>query len=216
MIAKMPEVMTEIVLASGSPRRRELLGKLGVKFRVRAANIDEDIPERDPALMVAELARQKASAVALLEPGNVILAADTTVSLEGAILNKPASITENAEFIARLSGRWHEVFTGMCFNTPDGEFVAVERTRVKFRELSRIEIEGYAQSGEGLDKAGGYGIQERGMALVEALEGDFFNVVGLPIARLVLLAREANLELLDWANPKPSVVRASVVRGGDA
>ena len=221
MIAKMPEVMTDIVLASGSPRRRELLGKLGVKFRVRAADIDEDIPERDPALMVAELARQKARAVALLEPGNVILAADTTVSLEGAILNKPTSITENAEFIARLSGRWHEVFTGMCFNTPvhesgGGEFVAVERTRVKFRELSRLEIEGYAQSGEGLDKAGGYGIQERGMALVEALEGDFFNVVGLPIARLVLLARQANLELLDWANPKPSVVRASVIRGGDA
>ena len=120
MIAKMPEVMTEIVLASGSPRRRELLGKLGVKFRVRAADIDEDIPERDPARMVAELARQKARAVALLEPGNVILAADTTVALEGAILNKPASILENAEFIARLSGRWHEVFTGMCFNTPAG------------------------------------------------------------------------------------------------
>lgn len=193
--------MTEIVLASGSPRRRELLGKLGVKFRVRAADIDEDIPERDPARMVAELARQKARAVALLEPGNVILAADTTVALEGAILNKPASITENAEFIARLSGRWHEVYTGMCFNTPDGEFVAVERTRVKFRELSKLEIEGYAQSGEGLDKAGGYGIQERGMALVEALEGDFFNVVGLPIARLVILAREASLELLDWAAP---------------
>ena len=199
--------MTEIVLASGSPRRRELLGKLGVKFRVRAADIDEDIAERDPARMVAELARQKARAVALLEPGNVILAADTTVALEGAILNKPASIPENAEFMARLSGRWHEVYTGMCFNTPNGEFVAVERTRVKFRELSRFEIEGYTQSGEGLDKAGGYGIQERGMALVEALEGDFFNVVGLPVARLVLLAREAGLELLDWANPKPSVAR---------
>ncbi len=193
--------MTEIVLASGSPRRRELLGKLGVKFRVRAADIDEDIAERDPARMVTELARQKARAVALLEPGNVILAADTTVALEGAILNKPTSITENAEFMARLSGRWHEVYTGMCFNTPEGEFVAVERTRVKFRELSRFEIEGYVQSGEGLDKAGGYGIQERGMALVEALEGDFFNVVGLPIARLVLLAREASLELLDWAAP---------------
>jgi septum formation protein len=216
MIAKMPEVMTEIVLteivlASGSPRRRELLGKLGVKFRVRAADIDEDIPERDPARMVAELARQKARAVALLEPGNVILAADTTVALDGAILNKPASILENAEFIARLSGRWHEVFTGMCFNTPivqssgaestGGEFVAVERTRVKFRDLSKLEIDGYAQSGEGLDKAGGYGIQERGMALVEAIEGDFFNVVGLPMARLVLLAREAGLELLDWAAP---------------
>ena len=208
MIAQMPDtVMTKIVLASGSPRRRELLGKLGVKFRVRAADINEDIPERDPARMVAELARQKARAVALLEPGHVILAADTTVALEGAILNKPASITENAEFIARLSGRWHEVFTGMCLKTPDGEFVAVERTRVKFRELSKLEIDGYAQSGEGLDKAGGYGIQERGMALVAALEGDFFNVVGLPIARLVLLAREAGLELLDWANPEPSVAR---------
>jgi septum formation protein len=201
MIAKMPEVMTEIVLASGSPRRRELLGKLGVKFRVRAADIDEDIPERDPARMVAELARQKARAVAVLEPGNMILAADTTVALDGAILNKPASVLENAEFITQLSGRWHEVFTGICFNTPAGEFVAIERTRVKFRDLSRLEIDGYAQSGEGLDKAGGYGIQERGMALVEAIEGDFFNVVGLPMARLVLLAREAGLELLDWAVP---------------
>jgi septum formation protein len=205
--------MTEIVLASGSPRRRELLGKLGVKFRVRAADIDEDIPERDPARMVAELARQKARAVALLEPGNVILAADTTVALEGSILNKPVSVLENAEFIARLSGRWHEVFTGMCFNTPAGEFVAVERTRVKFRQLSKPEIDGYAQSGEGLDKAGGYGIQERGMALVEAIEGDFFNVVGLPIARLVLLAREAGLELLDWAAPVSNSVSA---RGGGA
>jgi septum formation protein len=196
--------MTEIVLASGSPRRRELLGKLGVKFRVRAADINEDIAERDPARMVAELARQKAQAVAALEPGQVILAADTTVALDGAILNKPSSVLENAEFIARLSGRWHEVFTGMCFNTPNGEFVAVERTRVKFRQLSTLEIDGYAQSGEGLDKAGGYGIQERGMALVEALEGDFFNVVGLPIARLVVLAREAGLELLDWAGHAPA------------
>jgi septum formation protein len=224
----------EIVLASGSPRRRELLGKLGVAFRVRAADIDEDIPEQDPARMVAELARQKARAVATLEPGTIILAADTTVSLDGAILNKPGSVLENAEFIAQLSGRWHEVFTGMCFVTPalnqangnqangnqaggeqpGGEFVAVERTRVKFRALSKFEIEGYANSGEGLDKAGGYGIQERGMALVEAIEGDFFNVVGLPISRLVLLAREAGLELLDWA--APSITETSSARGDQA
>jgi septum formation protein len=231
----------EIVLASGSPRRRELLGKLGVAFRVRAADIDEDIPERDPARMVAELARQKARAVARLEPGQVILAADTTVSLDGAILNKPASVLENAEFMARLSGRWHEVFTGMCVvtpalnqangnqpndnqandnqsngNQPGGEFVAVERTRVKFRTLSKFEIEGYANSGEGLDKAGGYGIQERGMALVEAIEGDFFNVVGLPISRLVLLAREAGLELLDWAAPTSLNPKISSARGDQA
>jgi septum formation protein len=217
--APVPENAPELVLASGSPRRRELLDRLGVTFRVRAADIDEDIPERDPSRMVAELSRQKARAVAGLEPGRVILAADTTVSLDGAILNKPANVRENAEFIARLSGRWHEVFTGLCLHTPGGEFVAVERTRVKFRDLSDLEIHGYANSGEGLDKAGGYGIQERGMALVEQIDGDFFNVVGLPISRLVLLAREAGLELLGWATPmvtaatSPMSTAESVARG---
>ena len=188
----------EIVLASGSPRRRELLGKLGIAFRVRAADIDETSHEQDPATMVQQLAQQKARAVAALEPGRVILAADTTVALEGSILNKPASIEENARFIERLAGRWHEVFTGVCLIAPGGEHVAVERTRVKFRALTRAEIQGYAESGEGLDKAGGYGIQERGMALVEALEGDYFNVVGLPIARVLALAQSAQLALLPW------------------
>ncbi len=191
--------MIDLILASGSPRRRELLQKLGVNFRVRSADINEDLPETDPAQLVRTLALEKARAVAQLEPGASVLAADTTVALGGAILNKPTSTEENAEFIGRLSGQWHEVYTGVCVIHGDHESVGVECTRVKFRDLSRAEIHGYAASGEGLDKAGGYGIQEMGMALVERIEGDYFNVMGLPVVRTVLLARSAGLELLSWA-----------------
>ncbi len=191
------------MLASGSPRRRELLGRLGVPFRVRAANIDEDNAETDPVSMVQHLALEKARAVRILEPNAIILAADTTVALEGQILSKPVSIEENVAFIERLSGRWHEVFTGVALLAPHGERVGVERTRVRFRNLSRAEILGYAHSGEGLDKAGGYGIQERGMGLVEAIEGDYFNVVGLPIARVLALAHSLGLNLLPWAAAFP-------------
>jgi septum formation protein len=194
--------MTDLVLASGSPRRKELLQKLGVAFRVRSADVDEDIAETDPARLVETLARQKAGAVATLEPLASIIAADTTVALQGSILNKPSSVDENASFIAKLSGQWHEVHTGVCVIHAGVTVSGVERTRVKFRDLSAIEIRGYAASGEGLDKAGGYGIQEMGMALVERIEGDYFNVMGLPVVRTVLLARAANLELLPWASER--------------
>lgn len=190
--------MTELVLASGSPRRKELLEKLGVQFRVRGADIDEDSSERDPARMVETLALEKARAVRLLEPQAAIIAADTTVAIDGEILNKPANIAQNAEFIARLAGAWHEVYTGVAVLNGDRQAHGAECTRVKFRELSSQEIAGYAASGEGLDKAGGYGIQAMGMALVERIEGDYFNVMGLPVVRTVLLARSAGLELLSW------------------
>ena len=191
-------MVTELILASGSPRRRELLGKLGVAFRVRVSDVNEDIPEPDPARFVETLARDKAGAIATLEPDASVIAADTTVAIAGRILNKPADLLENAEFIKDLSGRWHEVYTGICV-VHEGQVVsAVELTRVKFRDLSASEIHGYAASGEGLDKAGGYGIQELGMALVERIEGDFFNVMGLPVVRLIALARSVGLELLPW------------------
>ncbi len=191
-------MVTDLILASGSPRRRELLGKLGVEFRVRVSDVDEDIPELDPAKFVETLALAKASAIAILEPGASVIAADTTVALEGRILNKPKDIEENVEFIAALQNRWHEVHTGICVVHAGQTVSAVELTRVKFRELSALEIRGYAASGEGLDKAGGYGIQELGMALVERIEGDFFNVMGLPVVRLIALARSVHLELLPW------------------
>ena len=191
-------MVTELILASGSPRRRELLEKLGVSFRVRVSDVNEDIAEPDPACFVETLARAKAGAIAALEPGASVIAADTTVALEGRILNKPVDVQQNAEFIADLSGRWHEVYTGICVIHAGQIVSAVELTRVKFRELSEHEIRGYAASGEGLDKAGGYGIQELGMALVERIEGDFFNVMGLPVVRLIALARSVSLELLPW------------------
>jgi septum formation protein len=191
-------VHKELILASGSPRRRELLEKLGIAFRVLAADIDETSLETNPSQMVQTLALEKAQAVAQLEPTGIILAADTTVALYGSILNKPSSKAENADFIKRLSGVWHEVHTGIAFITPEKTVVAVEMTRVKFRDLSQAEILGYASSGEGLDKAGGYGIQALGMALVERIEGDFFNVVGLPINKMLQTAQSIGLELLPW------------------
>jgi septum formation protein len=197
--------MTQIILASGSPRRKELLTRLNIQFRVRSADVDETSPEPDPQTLVQFLAEKKANAVHLLEPQAIILAADTVVAFNGQILQKPVDKLENVEFIAKLSGAWHEVFTGVCILTPTKKALGFECTRVKFRNLSSAEITGYANSGEGLDKAGGYGIQEMGMALVERLEGDYFNVVGLPIARMLELAHGLDLELLPWAHQTAGV-----------
>jgi septum formation protein len=191
----------DLVLASASPRRRELLERVGIPFRVRAADIDETSLEKNPSRMVQALALEKAKAVFTLESTALVLAADTTVALENSILNKPQSITENADFIRQLSGVWHEVHTGIALVGQQLETSAVEVTRVKFRQLSEAEILGYAGSGEGLDKAGGYGIQALGMALVERIEGDYFNVVGLPVARLLETAHKAGITLLPWVRP---------------
>jgi septum formation protein len=188
----------DLVLASASPRRRELLERLGIAFRVRAADIDESSAEKNPSRMVQNLALEKAKAVLQLEPNALVLAADTTVACENTILNKPQNSTENAAFIRQLSGVWHEVHTGIALVGEKLETSAVEVTRVKFRNLSQAEILGYAASGEGLDKAGGYGIQALGMALVERIEGDYFNVVGLPVARLLETAQAAGIGLLPW------------------
>jgi septum formation protein len=191
----------DLVLASASPRRRELLERLGVVFRVRAADIDETTSEQNPSRMVQHLALEKAKAVLALEPNALVLAADTTVAINNCILNKPQNTQENADFIRLLAGNWHEVHTGIALKSAKLETNAVEITRVKFRRLSEAEILGYAQSREGLDKAGGYGIQALGMALVEQIEGDYFNVVGLPVARLLETALAAGIQLLPWVLP---------------
>lgn len=190
-----------LILASGSPRRTELLTRLGVLHEVKPTDAPEDDLQSTPQATVLLLARRKVQAAAIVDPGRRILAADTVVSIDEHILGKPRDEQENRKFIERLSGRWHEVYTGLALALNGQVFTAFEVTRVKFRALSFAEVIGYARSGEGLDKAGGYGIQEKGMALVERLDGDYFNVVGLPIARLVTLAREANIELLPWAAP---------------
>lgn len=184
------------VLASQSPRRRELLSRVGVNFRIQVAHTDEVSQATLPEEIAKDLSRQKALAVRDLEPEACIIAADTIVVLDGEVLNKPVDAQENRLFISRLAGRAHQVMTGVTISTPEQTVSDVEITQVRFRALSDAEIDWYVQSGEGMDKAGGYGIQELGAMLVEGVEGDYFNVVGLPLVRLLKVSRQVGRDLL--------------------
>jgi septum formation protein len=179
-----PESLPPLVLASASPRRRELLARVGLDFRVDAPQVPEvALPGEGPAAQVERLAREKGLAVVPRHPGSLVLSADTLVVLEDAVLGKPADAAEAARMLRRLSGRWHEVYTGWALTMSPGDAVAGHvRTRVLFHELSTEQIRAYVAGGEPLDKAGAYGIQEGGALLVAALDGDYFNVMGLPLA----------------------------------
>ncbi|RIH81425.1 Septum formation protein Maf [Calidithermus terrae] len=179
-----PARLPTLILASQSPRRAQLLERLGLPFQSRPAHLDEEALDSLPAEELARtLALHKAQAV--WRPGEWVVAADTVVALGGELLGKPGSVAENRDFLERLSGQTHTVFTGLTLILPSGkEEALVDAARVRFRALEDWEIEWYASSGEGLDKAGGYGVQERGMVLVDAVEGDFYTVMGLPVRRL--------------------------------
>ena len=172
-----------LVLASASPRRREILTMLGYTFKVCAADADEtvsaDTPPCDAALL---LARRKAGAVFAARPDCVVLGADTIVVIDGIMLGKPADDADCARMLRLLSGRTHEVFTGVSILSAAGETDFFRRTLVEFRRLTEREIADYISTGEPMDKAGGYGIQGRGATLIEGIQGDFFNVMGLPAA----------------------------------
>ena len=191
----------DLILASASPRRLELLSRLGVPFRVRGADLPEISGETAPEAVARDLALQKGRAVLELEPGALVLAADTVVALEGDLLGKPADAAQNRAFLKRLSGKTHRVITGVALLSEAGERAGTETTRVTFRDLARAEIEWYAGGGEGLDKAGGYGIQELGAALIARVEGDYSNVVGLPLPRVITLLRAAGVTLLGEREP---------------
>ncbi|WP_027875964.1 Maf family protein [Meiothermus cerbereus] len=173
-----------LILASQSPRRAELLKRLALPFEARPADIDEEaLRHLEPAQMAQELAAQKARVI--WQPGLWVLAADTVVALEGETLGKPKDLEENKAFLRRLSGRTHTVYTGFAILKPDGFLHReVALAQVTFRPLRSWELEWYAQSGEGLDKAGGYGAQGLGMVLLERIEGDFYTVMGLPVSRV--------------------------------
>ena len=176
-----------LVLASASPRRRELLGRY-LDFEIRPAGIDESVAEGErPEDYVARLARQKAEAVARSVPiGPVVLAADTTVDVDGSIVGKPVDDADARRILARLSGREHRVHTGVCAGTE----VFTVTTTVRFVPLSPGAIDWYVATGEPLDAAGAYAIQGAGGAFVAAIEGSWSNVVGLPLAEtLAALAR---------------------------
>ena len=176
-----------VVLASSSPRRREILEKTGLKFIVDAAEIYEDHGRRmRPAELAKIISLEKAKAVAARHPGSIIIAADTFGMLDDRLLGKPCDQEEARDMLKRMSGRRHRVITGFTIlDTATGKTVskAVE-TRVYFRELGKEEIAAYAGTGEPLDKAGAYAIQGLGAQLVERIEGDYYNVIGLPLSAL--------------------------------
>ena len=176
----------KIVLASQSPRRRELLGKMGLEFTTKAPEIDETALSGLPARQLVEaLSREKALWAARQEdPEAIVIGSDTVVVRDGEILGKPASPAQAEEMLASLSGRSHEVCTGVTVCQGDRVVSQVEVTQVTFRHLTPQEIARYVCTGEPMDKAGAYGIQGLGALLVEGIQGDYSAVVGLPVCRL--------------------------------
>ena len=177
----------EIILASGSPRRRELLGQMGIRnFRTLTPDIDE-LSDRPlpPGRLVETISAEKARAVAAQAgPDALVIAADTVVALDGAVLGKPADPADARRMLAALSGRRHQVYTGFTVLRGGEAVTRSEATEVAFRPLSPGEIDAYVSTGEPLDKAGAYGIQGVGALLVERIRGDYFNVMGLPVCAL--------------------------------
>lgn len=170
-----------VVLASQSPRRAEILAQAGIPFTVRVANADETpVPGESPAQCVARLAELKARAVAASED-EIVLGADTTVVVDGQMLGKPADAADACRMLRLLSGRRHEVLTGICLLRGGRAVTGVAVTSVWFAQLTKDDVAAYAASGEPLDKAGAYAIQGQAGRYVERIEGCYFNVVGLPI-----------------------------------
>lgn len=191
-----PVADTDVVLASGSPRRLELLRRVGIEPVVRAADVDETpLDGEPPATTVARLARAKARAVDRA-PTDLVVAADTEVVLEGAVLGKPADGAAAAAMLRSLSGRSHLVVTGVHVLHGEREAAAVEETVVHVRAISDAEIDAYVATGEPFGKAGAYAIQGAGGMFVERIEGSDTNVIGLPLATVVRLAGEVGVTLL--------------------
>lgn len=187
----------QIILASGSPRRRELLKGLGLEFQVIPADIDETPSVSEtPATLVERLSISKAKAVAKTYPDALVIAADTTVALGDEVLEKPRDSAENKKFIERLQGRMHEVYTGHTLVYQGKLASLVKGSEVHFRLLTDEEINAYVATGEGLDKAGGYAIQGRGAALIPHIVGCYFNVMGMSVAAVVELAAKLGVRLL--------------------
>lgn len=177
--------MTDIILASASPRRSELMTLAGFRFDVICADIDEIVPEKAlPQEVVMSLALQKAQAVAKDHRKSAVVGSDTVVALDGKILGKPRSEKEAAEMLRSLSGRIHKVFTGVAIVCGEKVTSFFEETEVEFYPLTDQEILDYIATGEPMDKAGAYGIQGRGAVLVKRINGDYFNVMGLPISKV--------------------------------
>lgn len=182
--------LPKLVLASGSPRRSEILASVGWEFEKAVPDIDESVLEGESAEhYVTRLALAKAQIIADEIPDAIVLAADTTVVIDGRIIGKPIDLADARAMIASLSGIWHEVLTGVAVGGPGKTKTGLQRTRVKFAAMTDEEIDFLTQIGDPLDKAGAYAVQAQAALFIEGIEGDYWNVVGLPINlvyRLVL------------------------------
>ena len=186
-----------IILASQSPRRKELLGLFHIPFEIRVADIDETMdPEKSPYDEVARVSRAKAMAIPR-EEGDVVIAADTIVVCGGHVLGKPRDEADAVRMLSLLSGRDHQVMTGMTVIRGEKCVSCTEVTDIHFRILSEKEIRNYVATGEPMDKAGSYGIQGGAALFAEKMVGDYYNVMGLPVCRLGMILKEIAPELFD-------------------
>lgn len=191
----------KIVLASQSPRRKELLGRMGLEFVTQASKIDESAFDGLAAReLVATLSREKAQWIARqLDGETLVIGADTVVVRDGAALGKPKDVEDAVAMLLSLSGRDHQVCTGVTVCRGDRVLTQVEETQVTFRELTEAEVRQYVSTGEPMDKAGAYGIQGLGGLLVEGIQGDYSNVVGLPVCRLGQMLKDFGVDCLALA-----------------
>ncbi|WNF21882.1 Maf family protein [Mesobacillus jeotgali] len=188
--------MQRLILASSSPRRKELLENLRLNFEISSSDVDESFSETlSPADAVMELASRKSGTVAQNFPDCFVIGSDTVVVHDGMILGKPESGQEALKMLKKLSGDTHSVYTGVSIISPEKETRFYEKTDVTFWELSDEEIDTYIKSGEPFDKAGGYGIQGFGSMLVKEISGDYYTVVGLPVSRLIRELRKIGYNL---------------------
>lgn len=189
-------ITMEIILASGSPRRKELLQQIGLNFTVVTSDVDESVSITDPKDYVAFLSSLKADAVRELigEKKNdyVVIGADTIVSHKNHILTKPKDMNNAKEILRELSGNIHQVYTGVSLVTLDTRVTFVEKTDVHLYDMSDDEISAYVETGDCMDKAGAYGIQGRFAAFIKGIEGDYNNVVGLPVSRVYQELKKIN------------------------
>ena len=194
----------KIILASQSPRRRELLERMGISdFEVIPAQVEEILhTELPPVQLVEDLSRRKCAVVSVHHPDDLVIAADTVVSIDNRVLGKPQDRAEAAEMLFLLSGREHTVYSGLTLCCRGRVVTEHEATAVRFRPLTTSEITDYINTGEPMDKAGAYGIQGYGSVLAESISGDYYNVMGLPVCRLAQLLSQFGIDTLSLAAKK--------------
>lgn len=189
----------KIILASASPRRKKLLSQIGLNFTIEPSNIKEESKYfSDFGLIAADLAYQKAKDVAKNHKNSIVIGADTIVVIDSKILGKPVTEYEAKLMLNELSGTWHSVFTGLALIDTDSNVIVrdFEESNVKFRNLSDDQIKNYIKTGESMDKAGAYGIQGKGALLVEKINGCYYNIVGLPLAKLSEMFLKLGVKIL--------------------